>query len=300
MIQKTKNNFKFLQAIKARQSALGRKGLRRKPPRWLPPDAIEREYENFMIEQVNDLEDKIQGILISNLASLKRQADVALRGDDFIDDIKNAMTALSVFTVNMNKTVEEVAGNIGLQVSTFNNRQHKKIINATLGVDPLSGNQGIEKRIKAFAAQNASLIQGLNAETLKKVEGIAQRGLLGGATVRDLELDILDAMETTRSRARLIARDQIGKLNAQLTEKRQTDLGIELYIYNDVNDERVRPNHAIMDGKICRWDDPTVYKDSLSDKKWKSRSSIGGVQEHPGTDYQCRCFAEPIIDFDDE
>ena len=28
---------------------------------------------------------------------------------------------------------------------------------------------------------------------------------------------------------------------------------------------------------------------------WKSRSSIGGVEQHPGQDYQCRCVSRAVI-----
>lgn len=96
-------------------------------------------------------------------------------------------------------------------------------------------------------------------------------------------------MRKTRNRARLIARDQVGKLNGELQQQRQADLGIERYIWRTVGDNAVRPSHAAMDGETCRWDDPTVY---LSGSRWANRSSIGGVEEHPGQDYQCRCSAD--------
>ena len=97
------------------------------------------------------------------------------------------------------------------------------------------------------------------------------------------------------SRARLIARDQIGKLNSQLTRERNEALGIDKYIWSTSEDERVRESHKVMNGKLCRWDDPTVYSDD-GGQTWKSRASIGGEQEHPGIPVNCRCISSPFMD----
>lgn len=114
----------------------------------------------------------------------------------------------------------------------------------------------------------------------------------------------------TQSRSDLIARDQLTKLNSQITKKRQTEAGVTLYRWHTAVDERVRgkpggrypnarPSHWAMENKICKWDDSTVYADTIEDAlngKWKSRGSISGVQLHPGQDIQCRCWSEAIWD----
>lgn len=110
-----------------------------------------------------------------------------------------------------------------------------------------------------------------------------------------MQRNIQGRFKVSRARARLIARDQTGKLNAALTEARQKRIGVEEYIWQSVEDERVRENHRVLDGKICRWDDPTVYRNP-GETEWRSRSSIGAFVGHPGEDYQCRCFAEPRME----
>ena len=65
-------------------------------------------------------------------------------------------------------------------------------------------------------------------------------------------------------------------LNGQLTKERQTDLGVEQYIWRTVGDERVREEHEILDGEVFSWDNPPE-------------------PGQPGDDYQCRCTAEPIL-----
>lgn len=93
----------------------------------------------------------------------------------------------------------------------------------------------------------------------------------------------------TKSRAAFIARDQIGKLNGIITQKRMEDIGLTMYEWSSSSDERVRESHALMDGKLCRWDDATVYSED-GGKTWKKRPN-GAVLMHPGMDYQCRCCA---------
>jgi uncharacterized protein with gpF-like domain len=108
-------------------------------------------------------------------------------------------------------------------------------------------------------------------------------------------------------RAKLIARDQTSKLTAALNEQRQTAIGVETYIWRTVKDNRVVGNptgrypdgnskhgdHYDLNGKLCKWDDPTVYSED-DGKTWKPRPKEWS-QNHPGIDIQCRCWAQPII-----
>jgi uncharacterized protein with gpF-like domain len=79
-----------------------------------------------------------------------------------------------------------------------------------------------------------------------------------------------------------------------LTQLRQTELGVSKYIWRTSRDERVRESHRAMEGRTAVWDDPAVYLDDEGDRH--PRSGIGGVELHPGEDFQCRCFAEPVLE----
>ncbi|MAK31420.1 minor capsid protein, partial [Acinetobacter sp.] len=76
------------------------------------------------------------------------------------------------------------------------------------------------------------------------------------------------------SRARLIAADQMGKVNGQINKARQLSMGVETYVWQTAKDERVRKDHQHKQGKTFRWDDPPT----------------GG---HPGEPIRCRCTALP-------
>jgi SPP1 gp7 family putative phage head morphogenesis protein len=102
------------------------------------------------------------------------------------------------------------------------------------------------------------------------------------------------ATTVTEERARVIARDQVGKLNGQLTELRQRQAGVTTYYWRTSRDERVREAHDVLEGMLCRWDDPTVYSDD-GGATWKPRSAIGAFEGQPGGEFQCRCSAESNV-----
>jgi SPP1 gp7 family putative phage head morphogenesis protein len=72
-------------------------------------------------------------------------------------------------------------------------------------------------------------------------------------------------------RARLIARDQVGKLQGQIHMTRMEDAGFERYEWMTVGDERVRTSHKARDGDIRTWEQ----------------------SPKPGQEIQCRC--QPVV-----
>lgn len=97
----------------------------------------------------------------------------------------------------------------------------------------------------------------------------------------------------TYDRAKLVAVDQTNKIHCAVTQARQMDLGIEEYIWRTAKDQRVvgnpaglypsgnrkHGNHWDREGKIYRWDEPPF-------------------DGHPGWPIRCRCYAEPVINYD--
>ncbi len=139
--------------------------------------------------------------------------------------------------------------------------------------------------LNEWQADNLDLIKSLSADTLQSLQlTIEQSGDIDWGALQPL---LEERLEVSSSRAELIARDQTLKLNANVTEWRQTEAGVERYIWTTSNDERVREGHAELDGEEFSWDDPPDTGD--------------GETNHPGEDYQCRCIAFPVIpELDDE
>jgi SPP1 gp7 family putative phage head morphogenesis protein len=135
---------------------------------------------------------------------------------------------------------------------------------------------------KAWVHNNTELInleQRARVEVRKVIEGPLREGI----RVEEVRKRIEERLGVVRSRAELIARDQTLKLYGQIQQQRQEQAGIKEYTWSISEDERVRPDHADLDGRTFRWDDPPIV-----DKR-------SGRRAHPGGDFQCRCAAVPLL-----
>lgn len=279
--------------IKQRIAEQGRRGLRRVAPAGARPDRYELEYQRYLYEIIERLERETREVLIAQLPDLlaERKRELPTRNDSWVDRIEDVMGRIQQLADRERERAVQRALELGGEINNFNRQQQVRIAMATLGVNPFSGTEDwLQSELQSFARENVALIKDLTDSTIiQDIEGIAQRGVRGGESLQDLTDEIQQRFEVGRSRARLIARDQVSKLNGQLTQYRQQEIGIETYTWRIAdNSERTREDHRAMDGRTCRWDDPTVYLDEDSGQ-WRPRSSIGGVELHPGEDYQCRC-----------
>lgn len=158
---------------------------------------------------------------------------------------------------------------------------HKGAIVEQLGsvvpVNPIRSEPWLGPVMDAWRASNVGLIRSVPDRALDQVSDLVAESWSKGRSTADLQRHLRDRLGVTRRRAELIARDQIGKLNGELTAMRQSALGIESYIWQTSRDERVRQMHADRHGDRFSWDAPPD-------------------DGHPGIPIQCRCTAEPDVD----
>ncbi len=151
--------------------------------------------------------------------------------------------------------------------------EHTKSI---IGVDltPFYRAADIQDVVETNIEANVALIKSIPSQYADKVEALALNALQTGQTNEELAKAIAKLGQTTDYRARLIAADQMGKINGQINQARQLSMGVETYDWQDSNDDRVRPLCKSHHGKTFRWDTPPK----------------GG---HPGQKIKCRCTALP-------
>ncbi len=157
---------------------------------------------------------------------------------------------------------------------------YKNMARATgVNLNGIISEEGLEPLLESKIAENVALIQSIPDQYFKTLITIVNEGTSRGDPATSMIQEIRKLGHSTEKRARLIARDQTQKVNSAVTQGRQTALGITEYIWRTSEDERVRESHKSKNGKRFRWDDPP--KDT----------------GHPGQDINCRCVAEPVIDF---
>lgn len=275
-----------------------KRGKPLKPKKWLFPAGIEREYTRDLYSLTLELRKLISEYLIPAIPRLTYQANQEApeqpRNDDFLSDLLSIMDLIGNLIKPKVAETQRESISISQQINLFNQSQFQKLTTAALSVDIFFHEPWLEDQLNLFASQNAELITSLVDDEIQRVSGIVQRGFQQGLPYQTIESQIRETFGVARRHAKLIARDQTVKLNASLTKLRQEELGVETYEWQTSGDERVRASHRIMDGLICRWDDPTVYK-RPGDKKWTKRIS-SMPKNHPGGDVQCRCVSIAIID----
>lgn len=164
---------------------------------------------------------------------------------------------------------ESLADMAGRRTLAYSDREMKR-----LGI-PAKEDPTLKPLVSGWARDHAQKIKGMQDEQLDKVEDL----LTFGANRRHESLaeDIREQLEdVSESRARSIARDSVLTLNGKITHHRHKKAGINSYIWTTAGDDKVREEHALLDGQEFSWDDPPE-------------------PGHPGEDYNCRCVAYPVI-----
>lgn len=135
---------------------------------------------------------------------------------------------------------------------------------------------GLADKIAVRRDENIKLVENAGRVYAASVRAIVDDPDNFGLRVEDLKDKLQERGDVSENRAELIARDQTLKLNGQITEARQTAAGVNEYIWSTSLDERVRPEHAALEGQRFSWDSPPA-------------------PGHPGQDYNCRCVALPYV-----
>ena len=155
------------------------------------------------------------------------------------------------------------------------------------GIDLYSDSPVITDYISASIFDNTRLITSIADQYLTQVESIVMTNVRAGNRSSAIVDTLRQQFGVSQSRAKMIARDQVSKINANLAEKRQRESGFEYFRWVDSDDSRVRARHEKIADKVTaygkgiyRYDNPP-----LSDK---------GVPIKPGTDFSCRCIGIPI------
>ncbi len=119
-----------------------------------------------------------------------------------------------------------------------------------------------------------------------------QKVILSGNRYETLVSGIQDVYGVTERKARFLARQETGLLMAKFKESRYTQAGVHEYIWGCVAGSKnhpVRPAHKALQGTRHRWDHPPVT----------TAPGEADRRNNPGEDYNCRCFARPIVSFRD-
>ena len=277
---------------------------------WLYPSGVDRTY-TAMLRRV--------ALEVSQETERQLRERELLRLDSWSDDLDALMAYLLEFSGQVIAPVFFRLPNVYAAVSVFNDKQWRLVVKSGtgltipaaggmpaaftaisdpraitarfgLGVDVYRSEPWLAELQKNWISQNTQLIKSIPAQYLSKVEQTVRNGVMQGIAPRELAKEIKALYGVTDRRAKIIARNEIGNANAELTKYRQMDLGVKKYRWVTAHDERVRgnpsgrypgaiPSHYARDGKVFEWANPPA----------------GG---HAGFAILCRCYSSPLFSDD--
>lgn len=253
-------------------------------PRQQTPATVWREYAAAIIRLVMPVVRSAMEPLLAALprltASAARDRALAMHADanegtevrDLVD-LARTRIAEAITTDDLDRLARQFAD----RTATFNKAQLSRQLEAALGTDVFIADRRLRPLVDAFVDVNVGLIKDIGDKLANDIEQTTMRAIQAGTLHGDLATELESRFGIAEDRAKLIARDQVGKAYGQINAARQRELGVDKFIWRTVHDDRVRDEHDARDGETYDYNDPPDG-------------------ELPGEPINCRCYAEPVLD----
>jgi SPP1 gp7 family putative phage head morphogenesis protein len=250
----------------------------RRLPRQIYPRAIERDYARSLVDVVRRTREAMAPLL----EALPRLLDGAAADLERLDageaeEVAALMDSIRVALAGGVGDPSAVIDGIASRVSGHSTEQLGRQTRSALGVEVFASHGGAQSLLASFKASNLGYWKNVTQKLADEVEEHALRAVSSGTLHRDLAKQLDERFDFGVKRAKLIARDQVGKLYGQINSQRQKALGIRSFKWRTVGDERVRDEHAALEGLTFEYDNPPS-------------------EGLPGQPINCRCYAEPVFD----
>lgn len=227
------------------------------------------------------------------------------RTDSRFDDVESFRTELTREILSLADDVEDAVspfsatqmiGRVGNIAKTASLNDWFKLLKDTIGVAPVKEfyDDLFSDSLNMWVSNNVSYVQSIPKEFQHDLAEIILWGYNTKQPMVNVYNRIQQRLGVEKSKARAIARDQMGTLNAQMMRYEQESAGVKKYKWKTRRDSRVRNSHRMLEGLVFSWDDPPAMS-----YETKSKGIVyTGKFCHPGEDYGCRCTAIPIFDSD--
>lgn len=117
-----------------------------------------------------------------------------------------------------------------------------------------------------------------------------KKTIFSGTRSEALVATIKKSYGVTENKAKFLARQETSLLMTKYKQTRYEDAGVDEYKWGCVagtKNHPVRPWHKALEGKTFSWQNPPVTTKPGEPQR----------RNNPGQDYNCRCFARPIVTF---
>ena len=242
---------------------------------------LELDYTRVLLAIVDDIHTETVKALMPLIEQPNVGDSKRIVNDSIFSDFKTAFSrTANTVKAKVSGIASALAQTVVSKQGELSDGQLSAMIQQRTGIDfsGLMSDSALQEAVDEAVAANISLINSIPQQYLDRVEQAVMASLQAGTLNATLADELKKIKGVTDSRAKLIARDQLGKINSRLSQIRQQSLGITHYFWSTSHDERVRARHRRWDGDLIAWDNPPI-------------------DGHPGQAIQCRCTAIPDLDF---
>ena len=280
-----------------------RKKRNRQGQRITPPKTMEVRYRKRLLAIVNQINRLVKKKLIPAIRRLE---------PEFTADSKQSARNQLVSLLNSLNSQVQPGDKSSLKwaesfvngTNKVNERRNFEMFKRATGIDlkRVVMNEGIEKGLKSDIKANVNLIKSIPDTYFKRINKIFEEALLKEQPASSLIEQITALGESTKKRAKFIARDQTATISGKLNERRSMNLGSVGYKWQTSGDQRVRGNpsglypdsafsHFARNGEYFLWKDSNKKIIAPNGKPFRKPPPDGA----PGIPIACRCTAIPVV-----
>lgn len=140
------------------------------------------------------------------------------------------------------------------------------------------------KQLTEDLTDNVALsIKDFASERIPEMRRRIEENVFKGARTPELAKILEAEFGMDKRKANFVADQEAGLLTAKYRQSRYEAIGVREYIWSTSHDNRVRPDHALLNGKRFSFSNPPVCNRAT------------GKRCNPGEDFRCRCVARPVV-----
>jgi SPP1 gp7 family putative phage head morphogenesis protein len=256
-----------------------RRRINARLPRPLQPDTIRLRYFGDLRQLVVRARDLVNARIGHRIRAIADEVRLTrARRDASVRDVPGLISTVEAeyWDGFSDASAEALAAKYARATSDFQREQLGRQLAAATGVPVPIRDGDLGHAVDRFTARNVSLITSIPERYFTSIRNTLVEDVGEGARWEDIADDLAERFSVSESTANLIARDQVGKLYGALNQERQEELGITGFTWRTSEDNRVREEHVLLDGRRFDWDSPPAE----------------GI---PGEPVNCRCWADPDV-----
>lgn len=251
-----------------------------------PPISIERQFQNEVRNLVKPFFKKFRNDLLlkyenwNDKYSLNLDSEVEEEDKSDIEIFfSNILKALGIYFSY--KVLKSLMSKFSQKILLYSQNKLSNQMENIFGLKPFYIQENLKIAIDLWVEKN---ITKLNNNLIQYV----QNSKLSIYSFLEKEEKGIDYFKKTiienelkfESSIAFLARDQVSGLDGLLTKILHAEIGLDDFIWRTCRDDKVRPTHRALEGKLC---------------SWSNLPKSNGISIYPSSENNCRCVARPIV-----